>query len=457
MADRIAKKRGSTVRKGLAVLAVAVALLANGTASAQGDPADLINQAINMRIAGQADDARRLLGDAITAADAADLTDLVSLAYLVLGEVEAELGTTEAARQAYQTALETVRRVGDGRVEASVLMSIGRLEFEQGGLRKALNAFAAANTLYAENNDVAGGARAMLGVATAGSPGLPTGPSESNLNTALRLAKSAGHEVVEGRILIALGELAFADGAYDRALSYHDDALDLFLSLQFLAGMGEAALLYARVETARGNYDTARDAVSGTLGLYEQEADERGQARAWLAMGDLESALGNIDAARDAYFNAGVTAQGVKDRHGEALALLGFGRTERARERFDEAGNAYLRAESLFEATEDILGFTRASTGLGNVLVDVGRYDDARLVYTKTREISVLSQDRLGEVSAFAAEASAVAGLGRLEVALGNMPVALAQFDAAVELFEKAGLTAEADDLRRTVEDIGRQ
>ncbi len=353
---------------------------------------------------------------------------------LGLGEEEFSHKTSgyrERALDAYQKSLEIWTRVGDRRREADVLCHIGRIDYQLADYKAQKEHYARALQLATAENDRAGEAAALSGMALAG-------------------------EVTN--------ELKNAE-------TWANRALDIRRSLKDVPGQAETLTVIYGVQFIHGEYSQSRGNIQAAIALAEQSGYRLCEADVRNTLGTLESQLGNRDAAVAAYQRALEIDREEGDlvQAAQSLSNLGteYGKSGDYREavraleevlpirkalaplssygntvynlavqrknlgEYEQAMAGFREALAIFRQTNGTRGEGFTLREMGLLYLSIGEADQAedflRQAAAKWRSIS----DRHGEVVSLDALAELALDRGEVSKSLGLLTSALATARAA--------------------------
>ncbi len=250
-------------------------------------------------------------------------------------------------------------------------------------------------------------------------------------------AYRSGEAFVALMILDVAGDRSLRLGATGTAVLYFRRALEV--ARREVIASGESTLESAVVTFSRklgdallldGDPAGADGVLREALDLARPSSIER--ARMLVSLGRVAAhRLRRRDAMR-LFGQAFEIIAGV-DPDVEADVQIELGRIRRATGDARNAGNAYRRAiELLEELGASPLRLARASVALGEAELEDGAHDRAVSAFERAR-------DAAGAAGARAVEATAIGGLGRVELARGNEGPARRRFDEAMALAAEAG------------------
>ncbi len=287
-------------------------------------------------------------------------------------QVRIQAGRLPEARHLAETALAQARALGDRKLEADSLATLGEACLRRAEYSPGREFAEAALALYRDLDDQAGEVRChyLLGLAS-----LRLGERAQTLahsRAALDLCRRLGDREGEGRALNALGVMA-TDLARQRA--YYEQALEAFAAIGHRPGQAminnNLALVYWR------------------LGLYGRIREHAGQAVRWAremragyslayfldSLGRAHMALGHLEEARALLEEGLAVCQEVGDRWVETSYWLGLGECALAQGRAAEGPALFQKAADLGAELDDqgarafpLARLGAAHLALGNVV-----------------------------------------------------------------------------------------
>jgi CHAT domain-containing protein/Tfp pilus assembly protein PilF len=237
---------------------------------------------------------------------------------------------------------------------------------------------------------------------------------------------SAGDQPLEATVRQLAGELRYALGDLDGAISEDRRALELRQRL----GDHDREIVISNnlghVLQLRGHYDEAATLFDQALALWKAGDDPIKRAKALINRGQLHRQLGEMEQARERFSAALAIFREMKDTNQEAVTLTALGAIAL------EAGKPGAALEPLQTALalrpSGSRGRAVTQNTLGAVYRQLGRPEDARRAYAEALQIFRDFHDPREQ-------ASSLGNLGRLEAATGHGAAALEDFDRALELF----------------------
>ena len=235
------------------------------------------------------------------------------------------------------------------------------------------------------------------------------------------------------RALDAAGQLATAQGDYDRAEVHLAEARSIFEELGDRGGAAWAKVAMGDLALHRRDLGMARGLFETELGVFQDLGDRRGVAVSLRNLGVIAVARGNLDEARARYEESLETERALGNKLGIANVLNNLGRVAREQRDLESAHRHYSESLSLQRGLGNRFGVAVALNNLGVVADGRGILTDARRFY---EESLTLLRD-LGHRS----------GVGQVLHNLGDVAHAQGQFEAA------RGFYCDAVDVRLALGD----
>lgn len=218
-----------------------------------------------------------------------DLAPLV----LLRSEAESALGRWDEALDSIQTAIAESQEV-EPHTYARAVLALGRLQFNQGDYKTALDTLSRAETLLVELSD-------YEGVATVRAEFAAYHLNRKELDQALalyleadELHRRAGGAGVSTHTLLMLGVVYRKKGNHEQAIAYLQQLFEHSEVQGNRGGMATATHHLAWVHFDQGNLVQAQRLCGRAIDLYNEIGDERGVSDAYEQLGCIALAQGNI-------------------------------------------------------------------------------------------------------------------------------------------------------------------
>ncbi|MBA2775610.1 MAG: tetratricopeptide repeat protein [Chloroflexia bacterium] len=286
---------------------------------------DSVRHGATLLSLGRHEAARGAYEQAVELARAAGDELLEQRAYGGLGVAYSQLNMPVEALNHLMLALDLSRASNDSAHEAQWLASIGEAlwKFDQAddAIKAIHQAIVAART--ADDNDLQAGMLSLLGQIYVSNR--EPGKARQSYSHALDLYRELGEAEEEIQTLSALGALAMESDQPAEAIRLYDDALQLAAHTDQRAAAVRIYGRLARLSQRQGDDEAAIEALEQAASLAETIPDQRallGQALQHLAV--AQDAAG-MPAAMNTYEEALVVAREVGDTYGEAMMLVNVG------------------------------------------------------------------------------------------------------------------------------------
>jgi DNA-binding SARP family transcriptional activator/tetratricopeptide (TPR) repeat protein len=290
-------------------------------------------------------------------------------------------------RETHEAALAAVRRAGNVRGEAALLLSLGTLAL-RGSSQDARRYFEGALELFSELSDRHGRA-------------------------------------------LSLGGLAFTyrlSGEYDIALSHHRAALDGFEDVRDHISEAHSLRDMACIHMDRQRHEVAQQLLDEASAICEKFGAGRAAAQVEYQFGELSLRRGELERAEEAFEAARSYTRAVGDVVGQAYAALGLGTAQFMRGDYGRAGVELRFALSACRDAGDHLVHGRVLLALAELDFEQG---DASAAMSGLRD----ARDLFGKLGSAAVWGARVLALtGRLQERSGQTDAAIAAWRAAENL-----------------------
>jgi len=307
-----------------------------------------------------------------------------SLATLKSGDVYFDLSQYREALKRYQDAVVFALKKQDWLAEAKALTQSARVE------------------IYFGHNDVA----------------------QREITRALQLLKQDQRNLTPvaknayGEALTTWGELAYARGAFNNALTHFEDALKSLDGDQ--NGQARVHIFIAYINGSIGNADNALAEVNQALKLYQATNNKvgEGQARSVLGLFYLEHK--DHDRAIDLHKSALEIFRTIGDQHSEAIANNALGQDYELVQQYPLALKYYERALHRFEDLGAVNGIAPTNCLVAGIYFRSNDPDQALTYYKRCLNLSHSAGLERHEVHALTEIANVYLAQQRFEMALAQ-------------------------------------
>lgn len=391
--------------------------------------AGLHAEAALARRLGKSAEAVELLRGAIALWRSAGAARMEAEAWNELGLALWESGDLDGAERSFETALASLRPLGDPAGEAEVAQNPCLVTHARGELERALPCYEEARDRFRQLGETRWEATALnnLGYAYYGL-GEPS-PATAAYRQALELRSAAGDRVGEAQTLNNLAVLHRRLGDLDEALALYDRARRLQHDLgdrrQEAATLSNLGVLYGFL----GEPGRARIYLEEALELRRSLGDSRGQLATLNHLGRLLCEQGEVAAALARHDEAQELARATDDARGEAQALARRGECLARDGRHAAAGPVLEEAVRRFGETGDRAQEAAARQVLGEVALALGRPAAARTALEAALAARIEAGDAVGAAASRATLARALETAGDLERARAEAEAALVEVE----------------------------
>ncbi|GHD67859.1 hypothetical protein [Jeongeupia chitinilytica] len=249
-----------------------------------------------------------LLARARTVGDAR----LEALAMVTLGHAWQHVGRLRTAQQAFRDAAARFHDHGHTRGQIEALIELGRARYAAGEIAAALDTWSQCLALAHDNGDGDHCARVCLGV---GQACVALGDHAGALRyheLALSLARPLGHDRLTCEALINVGGDAYRLQQGERALTALAEA-DALLQTKVANRVWAAEVPYYRglVWLANGDVDAACGALDAARRAHAANHSVWGEAHAYYALAQAHEAAGQTEPAESCYLAARALVRGA--------------------------------------------------------------------------------------------------------------------------------------------------
>lgn len=223
---------------------------------------------------------------------------------------------------------------------------------------------------------------------------------------------------------LALYKEARSKEDLQRAEEKLERALEIFETLKFDKGIGDAANLLGVLYANSGRHNKAQENWGKALEVYERVGDLTGQGRTLNNLGLVYADLGQYAEAVECYEKSLEIKGKLGDMAGEGATLNNLGNVYNIQGQHTKALEHYEKSLGIAGKLGDVAAEAGALNSMGLVHRGWGQYSEAVKYYEKSLEIA----RRLGDLGAE----------GRSLNNLGNVYSLLGRYSKAVEYYEKA-------------------
>jgi tetratricopeptide (TPR) repeat protein len=205
------------------------------------------------------------------------------------------------------------------------------------------------------------------------------------------LARTKGElSALRANALTGAGVLAFTQGDYRGAATFHEESLSLHRRLGDPHSISYAANNLANAALLEGDHATARELYEESILISKEMGDLRGAAFGLINMADVVARAGNDPAARALFDESIATFRQFGDRWGEAFALDSFAVVVCRQGDYESAEALHQQALAISRELDDGRRVARALMHLADVAARRGHFDQAK---SQCRESLAIRQE----------------------------------------------------------------
>jgi CHAT domain-containing protein len=335
-------------------------------------------------------------------------------------------GQPAAGRERHQRALALAREIGDRRLAASILASIGLAHWRQSEYDAALHALDQALAIQEELGDSAGRARTLDFIGRVHFKRAEYGKAEDFYRRAVRILKTTGDRRWLSIALEDLGDLALEQGFFVEALDAFDQALGARREMGDHAGEVYLLNVVGRGYLLQGAYREALVWFERAVALSQQTGDRPGRALALYHMGIAHDGLADPAGALNLYAEALALKEELGDRRQQAWILVKAGDAYAVMQDLPSALEQYRRAMRIWEEIRDPRGVATGFSRAAVVNFELGHYEESAELFRRASELVGSSQP--------AYLATALVGKGKAYAVAGDEARALDYGRRAAEI-----------------------
>jgi predicted ATPase len=200
------------------------------------------------------------------------------------------------------------------------------------------------------------------------------------LERALAVA-GGGSSAVRAKALNGAGNLAFAQGDYERTTTLHDESLTLRRELGDARGIAGSLMNLGNVAFAQGDYEHATTLYDESLTLFRELGDTGGIAGSLSNLGLVARIQGDYERATALHDESLTLLRELGDTGSIAYSLLNLGIVARNQGDYERATVLYDEGQALVRELGDTGNIAFSLMNLGTVARDQGDYERATALY----------------------------------------------------------------------------
>lgn len=257
--------------------------------------------------------------------------------------------------------------------------------------------------------------------------------AESSARSALGLAEESGDLAATAASHLAVGTALDRRTQSDEAVTYLQQAVTLYQTLEQPEQEAQARVELANALTATANYNLALPELQRAYELYQSTNRLAGQAHALSRLGALQLERGESDAAERCFAEALTITQTIGYRRVEATTLVNWANLHFFRNRIADFLACNERALALLQALGLAHGEAFVQVNVASILQAlIGDYDQAKALVEKALPHFRTIGDRSGE-------AQCLEQLGNIAMAQGDYAKAHTHLAEALVAVQAAG------------------
>jgi tetratricopeptide (TPR) repeat protein len=353
----------------------------------------------------------------------------------VLADAESGRGAYDAARSAAERQRDLAVALGDRRLGADALDSLGEAAWRQGDYEAAAGFHRRSRAASSDVGDRRGVAASLKNLGVVASNRGDYERARAYFEWSLAIAREVDARRLATHCLNNLGVLAREQGDLRRAQELFERSLELKRELGDRPGVADTLGNLGLLADDRAVYGEAREHLEECLAIKREFGDRQGEAIALGNLGSIATAEGDYDAAREYYGESLAIKRDLGDRKGVCFTLVNLGIAEQNQGAYETAREHYERSLDIARDIDSAYGRATAHNNLASLARRRGDHDRAREHYERSRETYRGLDDEHGQ-------ATNRRGLGALERELGNHDLAEDHLTEAREAYE----AVDADD-----------
>jgi eukaryotic-like serine/threonine-protein kinase len=249
------------------------------------------------------------------------LGDRGGIPLITIGNILAEQGAFDQAKQFFEQALRNAREIGDRATECIALTNIAHVNSDRGDLAAAKPLYVEALGVQREIEDRknAGSTLSNLGHLLYQIGNYPE--AERMLEESLTIAREVGNRRSEAYVLGFTGELRYAEGKLEESKARGEESLALAREIGHKRVVESSLSSIGAVLLAQGDFDSAQKHQEAALAVAKEIGEKGSAAQYRLAMAQVSLEKGLPTEAEALIAEPLAEFQAEKAKSGEALAL----------------------------------------------------------------------------------------------------------------------------------------
>jgi len=235
-------------------------------------------------------------------------------------------------------------------------------------------------------------------------------------------------------------------GICDKTLDYLNKALDIRKKTGDEANTASCLVNIGLVYSIRGEHKRALDYFGKGMKIAKKTRNKRVTAICLINLGIISQAEDDYEAASENYEKALKTAEEIGDQRDISVSLINIGNIHCHKGEYDKALQCCDKAMVIAKEIGHKRGISDWLVEIGKIYVIKGEYDKASDHYKKAMALAE-------EIGYFFCMGSCMRGFGNICHLENDREKALNYYYQALKLYEKSGSIAEANDLKKTIDE----
>lgn len=238
---------------------------------------------------------------------------------------------------------------------------------------------------------------------------------------ALKLAEHLEYTKGKGLSYKTLGNTQYMQGALKEAITYYEQGLQEYESIQNLDGIASCENNIGLVYNDLGDYEKAMKFHIKTLKTREAMQDNKGIAKSLLNIGNIYLNQENLDEALKYYQKSAEICEKINLLVDLANNYNNMGNIYKRKKITSKAIEAFTKAAEIFEKIGNSRGVLITDLNLGDVYLDAQNYSKALESYNKALPIAEKINDKILLGLLYASRGNALAHLKQFNEAFINL------------------------------------
>jgi tetratricopeptide (TPR) repeat protein len=241
--------------------------------------------------------------------------------------------------------------------------------------------------------------------------------------------ETRGNKARRARLLLEVGKVLDRSSAFQEAIPYYEEALNVFRTIADQPGEGNALAGLADTYETMGQLKRAISYFEPALVIARQIGDRRSEAAVLSNLGNVNRQLGQAEQSKSLHMQALAIGREIGDRRGECVNLLGLGNAHALLGQVEKAISDYEKALEIAREIGDRRSEAAVLGNLGNGYRRLGQLPQAVTCFEQNIAIAREFGDRV-------LEAVALSNLGTVLSRLGSIDQAIQSFEASLGIAE---------------------